>query len=353
MQRKKIDQRKLTGQLGINLIERIALRMGFAWHATNSELDAGIDGYIEIRDPISEEATNCIVQVQSRARREFASETATSFEYLCEERDLRYWTEGNAPVILVVSRSRSDEAYWVSVKQYFEDPTRKASRRIVFDKTAQRFTEECRQQLIDLAVPVDSGIYFAPLPKAERLISNLLPVTHYPTQVYSGTTDARYPGQIWARAKELGIRIGGEWLLKGKQLISFHDLREPPWEEFCDRGNVEIDFTVDWARKRCGSAKRFCSTSHPMSYGEGVAPAHRLSKKPRNLLFPRNRRPKTKNRRISKLETKRRQDSFRRLRKQDNPWSNCVLSPQCIRGIFSTVRRRMVSRSHAHILLLL
>ena len=65
MKRKRIDQRDITGQKGINLIEKVVLEMGCLWHPTN--LEAGIDGLIEIRDPVSGDVTNCILQVQSKA----------------------------------------------------------------------------------------------------------------------------------------------------------------------------------------------------------------------------------------------------------------------------------------------
>ena len=39
--------------------------MGFLWNPTG--LEAGIDGYIEIRDDATSEVTNCIIQVQSKA----------------------------------------------------------------------------------------------------------------------------------------------------------------------------------------------------------------------------------------------------------------------------------------------
>jgi hypothetical protein len=54
----------IVGQQGINLIERVALEMGFAWNPTN--IDVGIDSYMEIRDATSGQATNCIIQVQAR-----------------------------------------------------------------------------------------------------------------------------------------------------------------------------------------------------------------------------------------------------------------------------------------------
>jgi len=49
--------------------------MGWLWHQT-SVFDAGIDGYIELRDPTSGAALNSIIQVQSRATQgKFTAET--------------------------------------------------------------------------------------------------------------------------------------------------------------------------------------------------------------------------------------------------------------------------------------
>src|SRR5207249_3114037 len=113
---------------GINLIESVVLRMGFLWHQTGG-LEAGTDGFIEIRDPATGEVTNSILQLQSRAfSSRFTAETDHSFEYLCEQKDLDYWLSGNVPFILVISRPASQEAYWVSIKEYFKDPSVRRTR---------------------------------------------------------------------------------------------------------------------------------------------------------------------------------------------------------------------------------
>ena len=39
----------MLGQRGVNLIEDRVLKMGHIWHPTNP-LEAGIDGWIELRD---------------------------------------------------------------------------------------------------------------------------------------------------------------------------------------------------------------------------------------------------------------------------------------------------------------
>ncbi len=137
MSAKKIHRSSVIGQQGVNLIESVVLGMGYLWYPT-SGTEAGIDGSIEIRDPETGEVTNSIVQVQSKATANpFQGETESGLDYRCSEKDLDYWMQGNAPVILVVSRPQSEEAYWVSVKNYFADPKRRAARKVRFDKTPE------------------------------------------------------------------------------------------------------------------------------------------------------------------------------------------------------------------------
>src|SRR4051812_22891208 len=131
---KKIAPQSIIGQLGANQIERIVLNMKYVWRPTLI-FDAGIDGEIEIRDPITGEATNSIVKVQAKATTlSFQAETADAFEYLCEQKDLDYWLRGNTPVILIVCRPDTDEAYWVSIKDYFRELATRKGRKILFDK---------------------------------------------------------------------------------------------------------------------------------------------------------------------------------------------------------------------------
>lgn len=130
--RKKLTPQTLLGQRGANLVERIVLEMHYAWRPLLI-FDVGIDGEIEICDPQTGEATNLLLRVQVKATgQEFQRETSNSFEYSCNRRDLDYWLRGNAPVILIVCRPDTSEAYWVSVKDYFKDPTVLKTSRISF-----------------------------------------------------------------------------------------------------------------------------------------------------------------------------------------------------------------------------
>ncbi len=246
MTRKRIGKSDIIGEQGIALIHKIVVDMGFLWHPTG--LEAGIDGYIELRDPETGEVSNLIIQVQSKATyRDFQVETPEGFDYLCEARDLNYWLEGNAPVILVRSRPSTNEAYWVSIKDYFEDLSKRESRKIHFDKIKNRFDINCRNQLISLAKPKDSGIYLSPLPKNEALYSNLLEVESFASKLYLAETEYRFSGSIWQKFREMEVDAKSEWILKNKRILSFHNLEEYPWNEICDVGSIEPFDTDEWA----------------------------------------------------------------------------------------------------------
>jgi Domain of unknown function (DUF4365) len=243
---KKISDATIVGQQGINLIERVTLEMGFAWNPTN--IDVGIDGYIEIRDAGTGQATNCIIQVQSKATEQpFEAETPSTFEYRCAPKDLDYWMGGNAPVILVRSRPKTNEAYWVFVKDYFQDLAARKSGKVVFDKTSNRFDVSAKEALLRLATPADSGLYLGTKPKQEFVYSNLLKVAPLPQHYYVAQTDYRTAGELFARLHEITLNVRGEWLLVNKTLMSFHDLRDHPWTEVCEMGTCEELETQEWA----------------------------------------------------------------------------------------------------------
>ena len=109
--------------------------MGYVWRAT-SIFDVGIDGEIEIRDPMTGEMTNTIIKVQAKATTlPFQTETDSSFEYHCSPKDLDYWLQGNVPIILVVCRPDTNEAYWISIRDYFSDLEAQKPHKVHFDKT--------------------------------------------------------------------------------------------------------------------------------------------------------------------------------------------------------------------------
>src|SRR5215211_9128707 len=175
---KKAPTTKQIERQGIALIAQRVADMGHLWNETQN--DVGIDGWIELVDPTTRQATGRIILVQSKATGiPFGERSPLSF--VCREEDLRYWLNGNAPVILVRSHPASREAYWVSIKDYFAaHPEQRASRKIVFDRDKDRFDASAEARLWNLARPRQDGLHLGPPPVRETLTSNLLPVERMP-----------------------------------------------------------------------------------------------------------------------------------------------------------------------------
>lgn len=243
--RKQIDQRDITGQRGINLIEKVVLAMGCLWHPTN--LEAGIDGLIEIRDPATGVVTNCILQVQSKATsKPFQAESDTSFSYYCRQEDLDFWLGGNTPVILICSRPDDDQAYWAHVQERFQTAESRNTKTIRFDKARDSFDASCRERLVQIAVPRDSGLYLAPVPKHEVLETNLLPIIEYPETYFVAQSKFQSTELARKALRDADIWLDHAWYIKGGNLISLHDIGKGDWEFLYERGTIEELPFKDW-----------------------------------------------------------------------------------------------------------
>ena len=253
---KKISNSAMIGDQGINLIQRVVLEMGFLWYPSGGT-EAGIDGSIEVRHRNTGEATNLIIQVQSKATDgRFQGETAEHFEYLCDQRDLDYWMNGNAPVILVRSRPSTGEAYWVAVKSHFSDPVRRASRKIIFRKATDKFDTAAASALEALATPQNYGLLLGNSSVEETLFSNLLPVKHFPLHFWTARTDI--PNRKSLLAKCSGKPPSRAATINGGTLYAFADLNQNCWRSLRDEGTVERHLTEEWAcRQEASTTRRF------------------------------------------------------------------------------------------------
>jgi len=245
---KRILPASFTGHKGVLLIDRVVTDLGWLFTPTTAHTDGGVDGFIEIRRNDTNEVTNLILQVQSKATtKDWTAETKESFEFRVSERDIAYWIQGNTPVVLIVSRPETGEAYWVSVKERFKDLAARKSKKVRFDKRADSFSINAGAKLFALAAPVDSGLYSEPLPRSETLESNLLPLTRYPTHLYLAVTELKTPREVNDVLREFSVHPGHEWFLKEGKLFSFHDLNHPVWKRIVDQGSVERFRAQEWS----------------------------------------------------------------------------------------------------------
>lgn len=227
---KKIGRQAITGAKGVNRLEAVVLDMGFTWAPTPGTFDAGIDGTIEIRDPTTGEAMNRIIQVQSKATEQrLQGETATTFEYVCEQRDIDYWLSGNAPVILVVSRPHTEEIYWKPLKQWFADSAVRATRKVRFHKIHDRFDKSCADALVALASPFAAGLYRAPPPKEEKLLTNLLQVVVRARHVYFAPSKYSTVKEALEALRRVEMRLHPLWFIRGGEVLSLRPFTDEEW----------------------------------------------------------------------------------------------------------------------------
>lgn len=243
---KVVSTQSQIGESGIALIHQRTVEMGFVWRPTTTQ-DAGIDGQIEMRDPTTGVVAGLLIGVQSKATdRAFANETETGFTFACKAEDIAYWMSGNLPVILICSRPRTKEAYWISIKGFFSDPVKRSSGRLVFDKRTDRFDETARQRLFAVAAPPGTGLHLSAPRIEEQLWSNLMPV-RYPESIYVARTSIWEPGQMHRALAAQGEPHPCEWVLTNKSILSIHPLDEGPWRSLCEQGTVECFAMDEWA----------------------------------------------------------------------------------------------------------
>ena len=72
----------------------------------------------------------------------FSEETDESFSYICKQKDLDYWLEANAPVVLFTARLSDRAIFWKSVQSWFADADNRRSRKVVFHKIKDALNAE-------------------------------------------------------------------------------------------------------------------------------------------------------------------------------------------------------------------
>jgi hypothetical protein len=244
---KKIGRSDIIGQRGMAHIEAVVLSMGFMFYPTGG-VEAGIDGFIELRDEETGAVGNLLVQVQGKSteRQRLQAETEDSFEFPCSEVDISYWMQGTAPVLFVVVLPERGVAYWKSIKSWFSDPDRLKSRKIIFDKKADLFTREAKAAIAAVAISIMPG---ATAPSAriyEDLLVNLVGVSFARTLYWAPTNHST--DKSFGRAlRALDPKAGSEWIVRGKAVLSFNNLDTWPWNQLCEPEALEEFGSDEWS----------------------------------------------------------------------------------------------------------
>ncbi|HEY9708695.1 MAG TPA: hypothetical protein V6D48_10875 [Oculatellaceae cyanobacterium] len=86
----------------------------------------------------------------------------------------------------------------------------------------------------------------APISKKEKVFSNLLHINHLPERIFSATISTTSRNSIFQRLLTLGFPAQQEFILKRNSIISFHNLRNSPWNTFCNPKIVKDFPSTDW-----------------------------------------------------------------------------------------------------------
>ena len=229
---KTITANQIIGQQGETRVSERANAMGFLYTAYG-RVEAGLDGLLEVRDPVAGGATGRLVAVQVKTTNSgtFTAETPTQFDYLCTEADADYWRGSNIPVILVFVRIESGEIYW--------QPAPAAGRRIVVDKSAHRFDLAAREAIA--ALTVDKAGWGVSLPSMrtdEHGHLNLLRVV-LPELVYVAPCLHRHGRDALKALLEVDDRPPFDWVARDGRLLSFRDPNLTSLRHVVDAGGAE------------------------------------------------------------------------------------------------------------------
>jgi Domain of unknown function (DUF4365) len=244
---KRIGRSSIIGEQGIAHIRRIVLDMDHVFYETGG-VEAGIDGYIELRDQSTGEVGNLILQVQGRAteRDRLPAETEEGFAWPCTEAEIGYWLRGTAPVLLIIVQTKTNRAYWKSIKDYFRDTAAVQARRVIFDKHTDVFDKSAKAALLTIAANARPGAIAPPARISEELVLTLLPIVRFGLRLYVAETEHKdnktFGGALRARL----ANAPGEWIVKGGRVLSFHDLDTHPWNALCDVGTIESFDTSEY-----------------------------------------------------------------------------------------------------------
>lgn len=247
---------ELSGQKGINLVEEVVLDMGFLWHPAGP-FDAGIDGRIELRDVRTRKPLNRYLGVQSKGWQKYTAEDDNGFGFLCDFADVDYWMQSDESVLLVCSHPRTRQAWFKVVTDWFADAERRASRRIVFDKQADRFDSSRAVDLLRLGMRSEPALHRRPPPPPEQLVTNLLPILEHGARVWSAPTEFYDHRQVHTRYEEVGGGRASDYLLREGRLYSLRDPRSCPLRHLCDIAQLASVPADDWADSNEPRVRRY------------------------------------------------------------------------------------------------
>jgi hypothetical protein len=231
------DKRTLNHEQAVAWVKQQVLDMRFAFNETHTE--AGIDAFVELADPQTGAAAAYFLGVQVKTQEQFSAENEQQFSFYADGDDLNYWISSDIPVLLLVCKARTSEAYAVFVQEYFKIPENRTKKTIVFNKQQHRFVagENWQRRLLEASVPRSRGLAFPPAPSPEDLSSNLLEVIP-PETVYSGITTLKDRRDVIEALKRLNSPAT-ELIVRGDIVWTVHSLYDSVFSSIVKNSSIK------------------------------------------------------------------------------------------------------------------
>ena len=245
---KTYSESEQIGEEGQRLVALAVTRLGHIWH--DRRVDHGVDGEIELVDPLSRSVSNVHVLVQSKATTgRLSGETEGSFHFRLAAADVAYWRGGSNRVIVVCSRPKTGEIWWAPVERAEPPPPGGKSWRLDFDKHHDRLDADSIGRLLSWATGDLPGLEVSGRQRrAETLESNLLRIDDLPQEIFFAPTWKPNARELGPALRDRGY-FRSDWILRGGVIYSFNRPDESGLKDFLDGGFETID-TVEWAQSK-------------------------------------------------------------------------------------------------------
>ena len=236
------------GEEGQRLVGLTVTQLGHIWH--DRRVDHGIDGQIELVDPIRRSASNAHVLVQSKATAgRLTAETEDSFHFPLDAADVAYWRGGSNKVIVVCSRPRTGDIWWAPVDRASPPPPGRKTWRLHFDKARDRLDADSIGRLLSWATDdLPSQEVSGRQRRAETLETNLVRIEQLPQEIFFGQTWKPNARQLGPALRDRG-HYRNDWIVRGGVIYSFARPERGGLGDFLDGGFETID-AVEWAHSK-------------------------------------------------------------------------------------------------------
>ncbi|MGV8120659.1 MAG: DUF4365 domain-containing protein [Candidatus Xenobiia bacterium LiM19] len=175
MELPKVDNKSITGNLGVNLVEFIIIN-DFHWRFREQQTDdCGIDAQIEIVE--NKLASGHLIAAQIKAGASYLKErTKIGFVYRGKIEHLNYWSHHSLPVVIILCDIENRTAYWQHVFKENIQTTKKGWKILI--PYIQKLNSKYKKQLSSLSAYRSAFTtyenYFEPFTDPTKLFNHTL-----------------------------------------------------------------------------------------------------------------------------------------------------------------------------------